>query len=466
LNSLSAVIATVASGDTSVEVPFNERKDEVGQMARAIEVYKQAAVDKAELERRQAQENAARESRRAEQASKDTRIQAEIDQAVSAAVVGDFSRRVDTDGFDGVMLNLGEGMNQLLETVDRGLTETVAVMAALADGDLTRRMAGDYQGSFLKLKEDANRMAGQIGAIVGRISATTGSVRKAAGEINSGASDLSSRAESQAASLEETAAAMEEIAVTVKTNAENAIEANNLAEATRGQAESGREVVAETVVAMANIRESAAEIGAIVSTIEGIAFQTNLLALNAAVEAARAGDAGKGFAVVASEVRTLAQRSGEAAKTIKDLIGKSTGHVEAGEHLVGKTDAALAEILEGVRNLARTVEEIADASREQTTGVEEVSSTVSQMDEMTQQNASLAERSAAAASGLTEQSETLVELVRFFTIGDAPGASAGNGTDRDRRVWEDDARAETEVAQKPAPAPPRAVAENSSWAEF
>jgi methyl-accepting chemotaxis protein len=339
-------------------------------------------------------------------------------------------------------------------------------MEALASADLTVRMIGDYQGSFLKLKEDSNRMAEQIGAIVGRISAATGSVRNAAGEIDTGASELSTRAESQAASLEETAAAMEEIAATVKTNAENAVEANSLAEVTRGQAERGREVVAETVQAMANIRESSTEIGDIVSTIEAIAFQTNLLALNAAVEAARAGDAGKGFAVVASEVRTLAQRSGEAAKTIKDLIGKSTGHVEAGDRLVGDTDTALTEILEGVRNFARTVEEITDASKEQTTGVEEVSSAVSQMDEMTQQNASMADRSAASARGLTEQSETLVELVRFFTIGDASGSGAGIGADRDQQAWDRDAKTETEAARKPAPAPRPALAASGDWSEF
>jgi methyl-accepting chemotaxis protein len=340
------------------------------------------------------------------------------------------------------------------------------VIGALADGDLTKRMVGDYQGSFLKLKEDANRMAEQIGDIVGRISAATGSVRNAAGEIDSGASELSTRTEQQAASLEETAAAMEEMAATVKTNAENAVEANSLAEATRGQAERGREVVAETVQAMANIRESSTEIGDIVSTIEAIAFQTNLLALNAAVEAARAGDAGKGFAVVASEVRTLAQRSGEAAKTIKDLIGKSTDHVAAGDRLVGDTDTALAEILEGVRNLARTIEEIADASKEQTTGVEEVSSTVSQMDEMTQQNASMADKSAAAARSLTEQSETLVELVRFFTTRESAGAEAKPGADRDQQAWDGDAKAETAAARKPAPAPRAAQAASGTWGEF
>jgi methyl-accepting chemotaxis protein len=458
----------ISGGDLSVEVVGNNRGDELGAMAQAVEVFKQAAIEKAEMERQQAQESAAREKQRTEQAASDAKIQAEIDQAVSAAGAGDFSQRVDTEGFDGVMLNLGDGMNELLATVDRGLTETVEIMAALAEGDLTKRMAGDYQGSFLKLKEDANRMAEQIGAIVGRIAGATGSVRNAAGEIDSGASELSTRAESQAASLEETAAAMEEIAATVKTNAENAIEASSLATATRGQAERGREVIAETVLAMTNIRESATEIGDIVSTIESIAFQTNLLALNAAVEAARAGDAGKGFAVVASEVRTLAQRSGEAAKTIKELIGKSTEHVAVGDRLVGTTDTALAEILDGVRNVARTIEEITEASKEQTTGVEEVSLTVSQMDELTQQSASMADRSAAAARSLTEQSETLVELVKFFNTGDtsgtgASGAATRPGTSRDQQAWDRDSDSEAKAARMVAQP---ATAANANWAEF
>jgi methyl-accepting chemotaxis protein len=472
LRKITGAMTRLAEGGeaSEIDVPGLGRRDEIGAMAKALEVFRESAIDKAEMERRQAQEIAAREQARAAQAEKDAAIQAEIDSAVSGAVAGDFSGRVDTAGFDGIMLNLGSGMNALLETVDRGLSESVEIMGAMADGDLTRRMTGDYQGSFLKMKDDANRMAEQIGAIVQRITTATGSVRDASAEIESGASDLATRAESQAASLEETAAAMEQIAATVKTNAENALQANGLATTTQGQAERGREVVAETVHAMTNIRESAAEISDIVSTIEAIAFQTNLLALNAAVEAARAGDAGKGFAVVASEVRTLAQRSGEAAKTIKVLIGKSTEHVAAGDRLVGATDAALTEILEGVRNVARTIEEISDASREQTTGVEEVSITVSQMDELTQQNAAMADRSAASARSLTEQSETLVELVRFFATREASGADPAARTARDQTAWDHDARAETrpesKTAKKPATPPRPAAVANGTWNEF
>jgi len=463
--SLTKVMGDLTNGDNTVVIPDTGRSDEIGEMARAVQVFKDNAIRMTEFE---ADRKASDEHTASERRAMMSELQDAFGTVVDAAVAGDFTRRVEVQFDDPELNTLADGVNQLLESVDTGVAEIGSVVGDLADGDLTKRMVGDYQGSFLKLKEDANRMAEQIGDIVGRISAATVSVRNAAGEIDSGASELSTRTEQQAASLEETAAAMEEMAATVKTNAENAVEANSLAETTRGQAERGREVVAETVVAMANIRESATEIGDIVSTIEGIAFQTNLLALNAAVEAARAGDAGKGFAVVASEVRTLAQRSGDAAKTIKNLIAKSTGHVEAGERLVGDTDTALTEILEGVRNVARTVEEIADASKEQTTGVEEVSNTVSQMDEMTQQNAAMADKSAAAARGLTEQSETLVELVRFFTIGEASGSGAGAriGADRDQQVWDRDAKTETEAARKPAPAPRPAQAASGSWGEF
>ncbi|GEM_PF-4043390 len=467
LRNLADTMTKLSHGDLSIAVPKAGR-DEIGDMARSLAVFRQAAIDKRDAENQQALDMAKHEKNQAAQAAKDARIQADIDSAVTAASLGDFSQRVETAGFDGIMASMGTGMNSLLQTVDRGLSDTVGIMAALAEGDLSKRMDGDYQGSFLQLKNDVNRMAQQLCNIVGQISGATGSVRNTATQIDEGASELSARAESQAASLQETAAAMEEIAATVKTNAENAFEANALAETTSAQAEKGRAVVAQTVQAMANIRESATEISDIVSTIEAIAFQTNLLALNAAVEAARAGDAGKGFAVVASEVRTLAQRSGEAAKTIKDLIGKSTGHVESGDRLVGETDAALADILDGVRNVARTIEEIAEASREQTTGVGEVSSTVSQMDEMTQLNASMADRSAAAARGLTEQSATLVDLVRFFKIAEDTEVFA-QPTDanlRDHHMWSDDTSDEQAVAHSATLTAARNTTPGATWGDF
>ena len=479
---ITAAMGTLARGNTGHDIPGLTRDDEIGEMAHALEVFKQTALAKQEADRQMAESASAQEAR-GKQEREDARFQADIEGAVTAARAGDFSQRVDTNGVEGMMGELGNGMNQLLDTVDHGLSEAVDVMAGLARGDMAKRMTGDYQGSFLQLKNDSNRMAQTIGDIVGDIVTATGSVRTSTNEINTGATDLASRAESQAASLEETAAAMEQISATVKTNAENAASANALATTTRGMAEKGREVVSQTVMAMSNIRESATEISDIVATIEAIAFQTNLLALNAAVEAARAGDAGKGFAVVASEVRTLAQRSGDAAKTIKSLIGKSTEHVAEGDRLVADTDKALSDILEDVRNVAKKVEEISEASTEQTTGVEEVSVTVNQMDEITQQNATLADRSAAAARSLTEQSQKLVDLVGFFSIPEMAGNNkhgdiASSDQAQDQQAWTDDAKAEaTQVSDitwsssnasaTPAPAADQpALSVNSSWAEF
>jgi len=390
---------------------------------------------------------------------------AQTGQVISAARAGDFSARVEVSDDDVNRTAAADGINQLCANVEGFLQDVGQALGGLSRGDLTSTVKGSYEGQLDDIARNVDTTAKEIERLVGKIIHATGDINRASSEINTGATELSTRAESQAASLEETAAAMEEISATVKTNAENVVEANSLAEATRGQAEKGREVVSETVQAMADIRESATEISDIVATIEAIAFQTNLLALNAAVEAARAGDAGKGFAVVASEVRTLAQRSGDAAKTIKSLIAKSTDNVAAGDRLVADTDKALSEILTSVRNVASTIEAISEASTEQTTGVEEVSATVSQMDEITQQNASMADRSAAAARSLTEQSATLVDLVGFFKTEAGSGAGSGaTGADHDRQIWEDDARDDADAARRPAP--PAAHAANGNWAEF
>jgi len=409
----------------------------------------------------------------------------QIEKVISGAQTGDFSGRIEIESDKAFVQTVANGMNELCGNVAAFLADMDHALAALARGDLTGSMQREYKGQLGDIARRVDETAIEIDRLVGQIGGIAFDINRHSGQISHGSTELSSRAESQAASLEETAATMEEIAATVKTNAENAARASGLASGTRGQADKGREVIADTVRAMAGIRESASEIGNIVSTIESIAFQTNLLALNAAVEAARAGDAGKGFAVVASEVRTLAQRSGEAAKTIKELIDKSTAQVAEGDRLVGATDAALSEIVNAVREVAKTIEEIAGASREQTSGVDEVSIAVSQMDEMTQQNASMADESAAAAKSLTEQSESLVELVRFFKTreGTAARAPAAKPAARPRpaadlTAWDRDARAERTAtprsaakpaAKAPAKAPARpakAVNGSADWAEF
>ena len=311
-------------------------------------------------------------------------IESEIDAVVNAAAAGDFSHRVPLAGKNEFMLRLAAAMNALCETTGKALHDLVGMLSALAKGDLTQRITADYQGMFGKLKADANTMADRIGATIAEIKASARDVASASAEISTSTTDLSQRTEEQAASLEQTSASMEEIAATVKKNADNAQAANQSAAGTRTVADRGGEVVAKAVDAMAKIEDSSRKIADILGVIDEIARQTNLLALNAAVEAARAGEAGRGFAVVASEVRSLAQRSSQAAKDIKDLITNSNNQVKDGVDLVNKAGTALTDIVESIKQVAAIVAEIANASAEQASGIEQVNKALTQMDEVTQ----------------------------------------------------------------------------------
>jgi len=337
---------------------------------------------------------------------------------VHAAGEGDFTQRLDLSNKQGFLHDLGKGMNDLTETVDRGLSQTVRMMSALARGDLTQRVEGEFKGSFLQLKTDANTMADKIRAIARRISGASREVQGATREIASGVADLSARTEHQASSLEETSASMEELATTVRQNAGNAQDANQLASAASTSAVAGGEIATRAVAAMGKIEDSSRQIGDIVGLIQEIAFQTNLLALNAAVEAARAGEAGKGFAVVANEVRALAQRASQASKDIKGLIVNSDNQVREGVTLVKQAGTSLSEIVASVKKVATFVSEIAAATQEQSSGIEQVSKAVSGMDQMTQQNAALVEETNAALHSAQAQVDELRKVVSFFKTGD------------------------------------------------
>ena len=337
---------------------------------------------------------------------------------VLAAGEGDFTQRLDLTNKQGFLHDLGKGMNDLTETVDRGLSQTVRMMSALASGDLTQRVEGEFKGSFLQLKTDANTMADKIRAIARRISGASREVQGATREIASGVADLSARTEHQASSLEETSASMEELATTVRQNAGNAQDANQLAAAASTSAVAGGEIATRAVAAMGKIEDSSRQIGDIVGLIQEIAFQTNLLALNAAVEAARAGEAGKGFAVVANEVRALAQRASQASKDIKGLIVNSDNQVRQGVTLVKQAGTSLSEIVASVKKVAAFVSEIAAATQEQSSGIEQVSKAVSGMDQMTQQNAALVEETNAALHSAQSQVDELRKVVSFFKTGD------------------------------------------------
>src|SRR5690606_33494299 len=330
---LTAAMRRLADRDWSVELAETRRSDEIGDMARAVEVFKTAGQ---ENERLQQEVEAGREAFERERKAQEQVLEEAIGQIVTAATAGDLTRRIDADSLQGVMRTLGIGVNDLLATVEKALGDLGAMLHALAHGDLTHRIADGHRGLFAELASNANTLAEKLSEIVGRLSQTAGTVRDASAEISVGSSDLAQRTEQQAASLQRTAASMEEITATVRHNADNAQQASHLAASARDTADQGGNVVADAVRAMAPIEESARKIVDIVGLIDEIAFQTNLLALNASVEAARAGEAGKGFAVVAQEVRALAQRSANASKDIKALIQESNAQVRDGAKLVNK----------------------------------------------------------------------------------------------------------------------------------
>jgi methyl-accepting chemotaxis protein len=351
-------------------------------------------------------------------------VEQEVAGLVNAAGAGDFTRRIDTNNKDGFFLNLATGLNQLMATSDKGLQDVVRVLGALSEGNLTQRIDAEYQGTFGQLKDFSNETSQSLSNMLGQIRESADTIYTAASEIATGNADLSARTEQQASSLEETASSMEELTSTVKLNADNARQANSLAANASEVAITGGAVVQQVVHTMTAINDSARKISDIIGVIDGIAFQTNILALNAAVEAARAGDQGRGFAVVAAEVRTLAQRSAAAAKEIKTLISDSVDKVDTGNALVAKAGVTMGEIVVAIKRVTDIMSEIAAASSEQSTGIEEVNGAVSQMDEMTQQNAALVEQAAAAAESMQEQASVLSQAVAVFKFDNAGASSA------------------------------------------
>jgi methyl-accepting chemotaxis protein/methyl-accepting chemotaxis protein-1 (serine sensor receptor) len=358
----------------------------------------------------------------------------------------------------------------MIRSISAPLGEATAIASRVAAGDLTGRIEARGTNEIGTLLAALSRMKASLAGIVAEVRTSTETISTASSQISAGNQDLSERTCGQASSLEQTAASMEELTGTVRQNADNARQANALAVSASAVAVRGGDVVAQVVDTMGSINESSRKIVDIIGVIDGIAFQTNILALNAAVEAARAGEQGRGFAVVASEVRNLAQRSASAAKEIKQLIGDSVVKVDSGARLVDEAGATMKEIVTSIQRVTDIMGEITQASVEQTAGLDQIHSAITEMDSITQQNVALVEEATAAAAALHDQADGLTRVVGVFTLDDVPGqravrpapaAQAGHGA----VVVPMRARQAAGAGKSPAAAHKLAVA-NDDWETF
>ena len=421
LRKITASMTALSDGKLETEVPFAARQDEIGEMAAAVQVFKENGIRIAALGEEEAERVRAAQKR----ADMMLAFQGEFDRVIAATAGGDFTRRLEASYPDPDLARIAANFNGVLETTNTALGEAGGVLSALARTDLTQRMTGEYSGVFAALRDDTNLVGDKLTDLVSQLRATSGALKTATGEILAGANDLSERTTRQAATIEETSAAMEQLAGTVS---ENARKAEVGAERTRSAAaiaEDGRDVMYAATNAMERITQSSSRISNIIGMIDDIAFQTNLLALNASVEAARAGDAGKGFAVVAIEVRRLAQSAAQASSEVKALIDQSGQEVQGGARLVATAADKLEAILSAVQDNAALIEEIATASSGQSTAIAEVTTAVRQMDEMTQHNAALVEQTNAAIEQTEAQANELDQIISVFQLDQArPTASA------------------------------------------
>ena len=384
IGQMTGVMGQLAGGNLEAEVGGLGRRDEIGAMATAVQVFKDNGLRARALEAEAGTMRTAAETERGRTEAERRKTEAE-----QAAVVSALAASLDQ----------------------------------LSKGDLTCQIEAEFDGQYRQIKTDFNAAVDSLREAMSTIAGATGGIRGGSDEIAAASDDLSRRTEQQAASLEETAAALDQLTATVKQSADGAKKASSAASEAKIDAEKSETVMGEAVAAMGEISNSSSEIGQIIGVIDEIAFQTNLLALNAGVEAARAGDAGRGFAVVAQEVRALAQRSAEAAKEIKTLIASSSGQVERGVKLVAETGGALKTIAVKVSEIDVLISEIAKSSEEQATGLNQVNVAVNQMDQVTQQNAAMVEQSTAAATSLRNEAGQLERLVARFETG-AKTASA------------------------------------------
>ncbi|WP_426235651.1 methyl-accepting chemotaxis protein [Pararhizobium sp. DWP1-1-3] len=397
----------ILKGDDQASVDGVARGDELGEMARAVEMFRMAAIEKQGLELSAA---ASRNEHEVERGARD---------AASAEEAHQVQRAVTA---------LGQGLNRL------------------SDGNLTATIDQPFRHDLESLRQDFNHTVEKLQGVLSNVHENSSSIQSNSRQMRGAADDLAKRTEQQAASLEETSAALDQITVTVRSATQRAEEASRMVGETRNNAEESGRIVREAVEAMARIENASSEIGKIINVIDEIAFQTNLLALNAGVEAARAGEAGKGFAVVAQEVRELAQRAAGAAKDIKVLVGRSSSEVGTGVKLVQATGEALGRIGTDVARINEHMTSIVNAAREQSVGLQEINTAIGQLDQMTQQNAAMVEQTNAASHTLAQDADGLTALIGQFQLS---GASA--------RPIHQPVRVATPATTRPAPSPAKAL---------
>lgn len=438
----------LADNKLDTQIPGEDLSNEIGQMASAVAIFRDNAVERdrlvlaeeasraatAEAERKTLAEKTLEAERKAEaeriereqselKAAQSKRLEDEMARVIGSARRGDFTARMVEEFEEPSMREIKSAVNALVESVEDGLSHTIGFLHNLSQGNLTARIVGDFEGAFANLKSDANNTASELTKAIEQISVSGGEILGNTNEIATAAEDVAKRTELTAATLEETAAALEEITISVSGAAEGADKAKHIVDEAISRADKSSIVVKNAVTAMGEIKKNSDEVSKTIQVIDDIAFQTSLLALNASVEAARAGESGRGFMVVASEVRALAQRASEAAGTISSLIENSTAQVQNGVKLVDEAGSALTSMAGAIGEISTHVSTIAMSSGEQSRAIGEINGAVGKLDHATQRNAAMFEETTAATHSLSAAAQGMVELVSKFDIGTKPDTS-------------------------------------------